>query len=79
MKLDNGLRLTWLGHATVKLEYGGQTTLIDPWVMNNPVCPEELKTFDRIDTMLITHGHFDHTSDAVELAKKTLANRSRDD
>ena len=70
MKLNNGLRLTWLGHATVKLEYGGQTTLIDPWVMNNPVCPDELKTFDRIDTMLITHGHFDHTSDAVELSKK---------
>ena len=70
MKLDNGLRLTWLGHATVKLEFGGQTTLIDPWIMDNPSCPDELKTFDRIDTMLITHGHFDHTTDAEALAKK---------
>ena len=70
MQLNNGLRLTWLGHSTVKLEFEGKTTLIDPWVLTNPVCPDELKTFDRIDTMLITHGHFDHIGDAVELAKK---------
>ena len=70
MKLNNGLQLTWLGHSTVKLEFGGQTILIDPWVMNNPVCPDALKTFDKIDTILITHGHSDHIGDAEELAKK---------
>ena len=69
MHLNNGLRLTWLGHATVKLEFEDHTTLIDPWVMNNPVCPDELKTFDRIDVMFVTHGHSDHIGDAAELAK----------
>ena len=44
--------------------------LIDPWVGNNPACPEELKEFDRLDAMLITHAHFDHIGDAVELAKR---------
>lgn len=70
MALNNGIQLTWLGHATFKVEFDGQTTLIDSWVMNNPSCPDDLKTFDKIDTMLITHAHADHFADAVELAKE---------
>jgi L-ascorbate metabolism protein UlaG (beta-lactamase superfamily) len=34
------------------------------------MCPEPLKKFDRLDTMLITHGHFDHIADAVALGKQ---------
>ncbi len=67
--LDNGISLTWLGHATFKMEYEGKVVLVDPWVANNPSCPEQLKTFERIDIMLITHGHFDHIADAPPLAK----------
>lgn len=70
MKLNNGIRLTWLGHATFKFETEGKTFLIDPWVNSNPACPDELKTFDRLDVMYITHGHWDHTEDAVPIAKK---------
>ncbi len=70
MRLNNGIQLTWLGHSTFKIEADGQTLLIDPWVMSNPVCPDGLKTFDKIDLMLITHGHADHVSDAVVLAKE---------
>lgn len=66
-----GIKLTWLGHSTFKIETPvGHTVLIDPWVMNNPACPERLKKFEAIDVMLCTHGHFDHIGDAVELAKK---------
>ena len=70
MKLNNGIRLTWLGHATFKIEIDGKTLLIDPWVDSNPICPDELKTFDSLDVMLITHGHWDHMADAVPIAKK---------
>ncbi|MCY4400949.1 MAG: metal-dependent hydrolase [Candidatus Poribacteria bacterium] len=70
MKLNNGIRLTWLGHATFKFETEGKTFLIDPWVDSNPACPDELKTFDKLDVMYITHGHWDHTEDAVPIAKK---------
>jgi L-ascorbate metabolism protein UlaG (beta-lactamase superfamily) len=38
--------------------------------MNNPACPESMKKFDKIDLMLISHGHFDHMGDAVALAKE---------
>jgi len=69
--LNRGFGLTWLGHSTFKLiTRGAKTVLIDPWVENNPACPKELKTFDKIDIMAITHGHGDHMGDAVTLGKK---------
>lgn len=62
---------TYLGHSTVRCDLpGGEVVLIDPWVAQNPKCPPALHTFERIDAMLITHGHFDHMADAVELAKR---------
>lgn len=64
-------KFTSLGHATVRCDLpGGEVLLIDPWVMSNPACPEEAKSFDRLDAILITHAHSDHMGDAVELAKK---------
>jgi L-ascorbate metabolism protein UlaG (beta-lactamase superfamily) len=39
--------------------------------MNNPVAPDDLKKVDACDLMLITHGHFDHVHDALEIAKVT--------
>lgn len=64
-------KFTYLGHATVRCDLpGGEVVLIDPWVRNNPACPKKLHEFDRLDAMLITHAHFDHMGDAVELAKK---------
>src|SRR5690242_896694 len=66
-----GHKLTWLGHATFHIETpSGKSIVIDPWVMNNPACPDNKKSFKKIDVMLCTHGHGDHIGDAVELAKK---------
>ncbi|HLW85740.1 MAG TPA: metal-dependent hydrolase, partial [Candidatus Sulfotelmatobacter sp.] len=39
-------------------------------VMGNPMCPEKEKTIKHVDTLLCTHGHFDHIGDAVEIATK---------
>ena len=67
----NRPKFTYLGHSTIRCDLAdGRVVLIDPWVMGNPACPPELHTFDRIDAMLITHSHFDHFGDVVELAKR---------
>ena len=66
-----GIKLTWLGHATFRIETpGGKTLLLDPWVMSNPLCPENEKKLKKLDLMLCTHGHFDHIGDAVQIAKQ---------
>ena len=63
--------LTWLGHATVRLETPeGNILLIDPWLEGNPSCPDDAKTVDHLDAIFVTHAHFDHLGEAVELAKK---------
>ncbi|HEY6763403.1 MAG TPA: metal-dependent hydrolase [Candidatus Sulfotelmatobacter sp.] len=66
----NGVKLTWLGHATFRVETpGGKIVIIDPWVMGNPMCPESHKSVNKVDILLCTHGHGDHIGDAVEIAK----------
>ncbi len=65
------VKLTWLGHATFRIETpGGKTVLVDPWVMGNPACPANEKQLKKVDVMLCTHGHFDHIGDAVQIAKR---------
>lgn len=68
---DRGnLEITWLGHSTFRLRTpNGRTVVVDPWVDQNPACPRPLKTFDALDAMLITHGHFDNIADAVSLGR----------
>jgi L-ascorbate metabolism protein UlaG (beta-lactamase superfamily) len=71
MALNDKVSFTWVGHGTwYATSAAGKQLVLDPWVMNNPVAPEHLKNPERLDIMAVTHGHFDHIADAVELAKK---------
>lgn len=66
----HGNKITWLGHASFKITTpSGQVILIDPWI-SGPTCPENLKKFDRVDMLLVTHGHQDHFADVVSLVQK---------
>ena len=48
---------------------GGETLILDPWTEGNPVYPKGFE-IQRCDTILVSHGHFDHIHDVVPLAKK---------
>jgi L-ascorbate metabolism protein UlaG (beta-lactamase superfamily) len=68
------IEITWLGHGTFKLRLGtGEVVLLDPWIDGNPSYPKK-HAFDRVDAMLISHGHFDHIHNAVPLAKEYKPN-----
>ena len=68
------LQITWLGHATFLLQSpGGKKILFDPWVTGNPTSPESAKRLGALDLILITHGHGDHTADAVAIARSSGA------
>jgi L-ascorbate metabolism protein UlaG (beta-lactamase superfamily) len=61
--------VTWLGHASFRLDSpGGKRIYVDPW-LGNPKCPEFEKEPERIDVIALTHGHGDHVGESVELMK----------
>lgn len=69
--IHKGVEIKYLGHSTFLFRsVAGSNVLVDPWVKENPSCPVEEKNISSLDLMLITHGHFDHVSDAVELAEQ---------
>ncbi|HUA61582.1 MAG TPA: metal-dependent hydrolase [Verrucomicrobiae bacterium] len=64
------MQITWLGHGSFQFELpSGEVILMDPWTEGNPKYPKA-HTIDRVDTIAITHGHFDHVHDAVPLAQR---------
>ena len=70
----SSISITWLGHATFIITTpGGKRIVTDPWLEGNPVCPPEMKKIDKADVILLSHGHFDHTGDIVNVSRATNA------
>jgi L-ascorbate metabolism protein UlaG (beta-lactamase superfamily) len=68
---EHDLTITWLGHAATRIDVSdGRVILIDPFIQGNPSTPEANKTIERVDILLISHGHEDNMGDAVELGKQ---------
>lgn len=60
--------ITWYGHSTFRFDLPDErVVLVDPWLADNPGCPDHLKTIDRCDLILLTHGHGDHSGDVPAL------------
>jgi L-ascorbate metabolism protein UlaG (beta-lactamase superfamily) len=64
--------ITWHGHATFSLAVDGTRIIIDPFLTDNPAAKSRADDVTA-DFMLLTHGHGDHTGDAVAVAKRTGA------
>ena len=62
--------VTWLGHASFRVDSpGGKRIYVDPW-LSNPKCPDGEKQPERVDVIALTHGHGDHVGETVELSKQ---------
>ena len=67
------LAITWFGHSTFVLTTpGGKRVVFDPWLTGNPKAPAGAK-IDKADVICLTHGHADHSSDVVAVARATGA------
>jgi L-ascorbate metabolism protein UlaG (beta-lactamase superfamily) len=64
------MQITWLGHGSFQFRLpSGHVILMDPWIEGNPAYPKT-HTFERVDTICISHGHFDHIHDTPPLAQR---------
>ena len=68
---SNTTRVTWLGHSTMLVQTAkGTNILIDPFIAQNPSYPKQFSLPPKIDYILLSHGHGDHISDAVPVARE---------
>ena len=66
------MKITWLGHGSFRIEIGEQVLLLDPWLSGNPMLPEVSHdaAVAGATHILLTHAHFDHVVDTLDLARK---------
>lgn len=67
------MKITYYGHSCFGVEINGTSLLFDPYITENKLAAHIDSTTLKVDYILISHGHHDHTADAVALAKKTGA------
>jgi L-ascorbate metabolism protein UlaG (beta-lactamase superfamily) len=76
------MEITWYGHSAFGLASNGRRVLVDPFFTGNPVFETEgAGTLDEkfaaaaqgVTDIVITHGHYDHIGDCLEIAKRTGA------
>ncbi|MBX2806766.1 MAG: metal-dependent hydrolase [Hyphomicrobiales bacterium] len=68
------MKLTWYGHSAFRIETGGKTLLIDPFLSGSPTFTGSVEDASAGCThILLSHGHDDHVGDTVEIAGRTGA------
>jgi L-ascorbate metabolism protein UlaG (beta-lactamase superfamily) len=67
------MKLSYYGHSCFSVEIGGKNLLFDPFITPNQLASHIKVDQIAADYILISHGHFDHIADAIEIAKRTDA------
>ena len=67
------MKLTYYGHSCFGVSVVGADLLFDPFITPNPKAASIDVGKVPADYILISHGHFDHVADAIDIAKRTGA------
>lgn len=63
------MKITYLAHSCFLVETAQARLIIDPHLTGNPLAPVSAADV-RVDYVLCSHGHEDHTSDALAISKR---------
>ena len=66
------MKITWLGHAALKIE-GSKVVFIDPFLSGNPKAALRVQDITRADVVVVSHDHGDHLGDSFAICQKTGA------
>jgi L-ascorbate metabolism protein UlaG (beta-lactamase superfamily) len=64
---------TYFGHSCFQIEVAGKKLLFDPYISPNTKASQINIRDINPDVILISHAHFDHIADAVDIAKQSGA------
>lgn len=67
------MKITFLGHASLQIEIGNKTIIVDPFITGNELAKSIDVNAIKADYILITHAHQDHILDVEAIAKNTGA------
>jgi len=67
------VKIRWLGHSAFEISTQKITVYIDPFLSGNPKAALKANEIKKADFILVTHDHFDHIGDSVDIAKRTGA------
>jgi L-ascorbate metabolism protein UlaG (beta-lactamase superfamily) len=63
------MKITYLAHSCFLIETSKARLIIDPFLTGNPLAPVKAADLN-VDYILCSHGHEDHTGDALGLSKR---------
>lgn len=67
------MKITFYGHASLGIEVGGKSIIVDPFITGNPLASAIDINSLKADYILLTHAHGDHVLDVEAIANSTQA------
>ena len=64
------MNITYYGHNSFLVEFGGKKLLFDPFISGNGMASNIDVNSIEADYILLSHGHQDHILDAESIAKR---------